>query len=75
LIDLMARLIGTRPAYRLEPWRPADQRYYVSDTSRFAHATGWAPRVSVAEGVERLAAWLVEAGTDVLATAARRVAS
>jgi len=62
LIDLIGERLGIRPAYRLEPWRTADQRYYVSDTSKFRDATGWAPRVSVVEGIRRLAAWLVEFG-------------
>jgi CDP-paratose 2-epimerase len=62
LIELIAHLLGSRPSYRLEPWRTADQRYYVSDTGKFARATGWAPRVTVADGVERLTAWLVEFG-------------
>jgi CDP-paratose 2-epimerase len=63
LIDLIGDLLGRRPTYRLQPWRTADQRYYVSDTSKFAHATGWIPRVSVAEGVERLTAWLAAGRT------------
>jgi CDP-paratose 2-epimerase len=41
-----------------DAWREADQRYYVSDTRKFEEATGWAPRVSVAEGVRALHAWL-----------------
>jgi CDP-paratose 2-epimerase len=63
LIDVIADHLGERPLYRLEPWRSADQRYYVSDTSRFEEATGWSPRVGVAEGVERLTTWLIESGT------------
>ena len=63
LIDLIGDLLGHRPAYRLEPWRKADQRYYVSDTSKFQLVTGWVPCVPVAEGVRRLAAWLAEPGT------------
>lgn len=62
LIDLIGRVLGARPAYRLEPWRPADQRYYVSDITRFEQATGWHPHVAVAAGVERLAAWLHQTG-------------
>jgi CDP-paratose 2-epimerase len=76
LIDLIADMTGRRPAYRLEPWRTADQRYYVSDTSKFQQATGWRPRVPVAEGVERLARWLVDSGTAAAADlVAGRVAS
>jgi CDP-paratose 2-epimerase len=75
LIDLIGDLIGSVPAYQVEPWRPADQRYYVSDTSRFQQATGWAPRVSVIEGLKRLAAWLIESGTAVRPSLAGQVAS
>jgi CDP-paratose 2-epimerase len=62
LIDLLTSMLGHAPVYRLEPWRAADQRYYVSDTTKFRRATGWAPSVRVADGVDRLAAWLVESG-------------
>jgi CDP-paratose 2-epimerase len=61
LLQLMTKLLGYRPVYMMEPWRPADQRYYVSDTRKFTTATGWQPRVSVRDGVEALAAWLLEA--------------
>jgi CDP-paratose 2-epimerase len=65
LIDLISDLFGRRPSYRLEHWRRADQRYYVSDTAKFGAATGWAPRVPLYEGVERLATWFVEHGVSV----------
>jgi CDP-paratose 2-epimerase len=60
LLDLLSQVAGTRPAFSLEPWRPADQRYYVSDWRKFAAATGWEPRVGVREGVQRLVAWLTD---------------
>jgi CDP-paratose 2-epimerase len=40
--------------------RPGDQRYYVSDTTKFSSATGWHPAVPVREGLRRLTAWLTE---------------
>jgi CDP-paratose 2-epimerase len=58
LIDLLGGMLGKRPAYRLEPWRTADQRYYVSDTSKFRAATGWVPHVAPFDGVERLLNWI-----------------
>ena len=61
LVDLIGDLLGERPVHAFEPWRTADQRYYVSDTSKLQAATGWAPRVRVREGIERLAAWLADA--------------
>jgi CDP-paratose 2-epimerase len=62
LINLIGKLLGDRPAVRVEPWRPADQRYYVSNTAKFEAATGWRPKVAVDRGVTRLLAWLLEPG-------------
>jgi len=58
LLDLLAGMTGRLPSFVLEPWRSADQRYYVSDVRRFSDLTGWTPRVTVADGVARLIAWL-----------------
>jgi CDP-paratose 2-epimerase len=60
LLELIAEMTGERPAHAIEPWRPADQRYYVSDTSKLEAAVGWAPRVPVREGIKRLADWLTD---------------
>jgi CDP-paratose 2-epimerase len=38
--------------------RRGDQRYYVSDTAAFSTATGWRPRTTVTQGLERLGNWL-----------------
>jgi CDP-paratose 2-epimerase len=63
LLELVALLRdehGHGPRVQLRGWRHGDQRYYVSDTSRFTAATGWEPRVAPAEGVARLHRWLAE---------------
>ena len=60
LIELIGAIQGERPEIRSEGWRTGDQRYYVSDTRKFKAATGWAPKVCVREGVERLYRWLLE---------------
>jgi len=59
LLELIGALNGSKPTIRLKDWRPGDQRYYVSDTRGFKAATGWAPKVNVREGVERLHDWLL----------------
>ncbi|HEU4629210.1 MAG TPA: NAD-dependent epimerase/dehydratase family protein [Gemmatimonadaceae bacterium] len=61
LLDLIELMHGRRPRVSFAPWRTGDQRYYVSDTTRFAAATGWAPTVRAADGVERLYRWLLAA--------------
>jgi CDP-paratose 2-epimerase len=75
LLDLIDDLAGQRPPVRLEPWRPADQRYYVSNTGKFSAATGWQPRVGVRAGVGRLFDWLVSHRVAAPMMAAGRVAS
>ena len=76
LLDLIAELGGERPAVRFGPWRPGDQRYYVTDTRRFRAATGWEPRVSVREGVGLLRAWLLRSrGARVGVAGPRAVAA
>jgi CDP-paratose 2-epimerase len=71
LVELIAQLHGHAPELRHDEWRPGDQRFYVSDTSRFERATGWRPTVGVKEGLRRLAEWLAGAGR---AAPARKVA-
>jgi CDP-paratose 2-epimerase len=61
LIDLIGELLGQRPEVEFATWRPGDQRYYVSDTGRFQRSMEWAPKVSVQDGLERLARWLSDA--------------
>ncbi len=75
LLDLLGDVAGMRPAYEVEPWRAADQRYYVSDVRKFQNATGWRPRVSVREGVSRLLQWLQTTRPAVPAMAVGKVAS
>ena len=71
LVDMIGDLHGERPALHFDEWRTGDQRYYVSDVRAFGAATGWQPRTSVDEGVERLYEWLMESrrGADAPAVA------
>ena len=57
LLDLIGELVGERPAIQVEPWRRADQRYYVSDTRKFRRRTGWVPRTSIRVGLTALLDW------------------
>jgi CDP-paratose 2-epimerase len=75
LLDLIGDLLGDRPLGRLEPWRTADQRYYVSNTAKFRSATGWRPRVTVREGVRTLLEWLMANRVAEPRAATGRVAS
>jgi CDP-paratose 2-epimerase len=76
LLYVIGDLTGERPRATLEPWRTADQRYYVSDTRKFHDATGWRPQIGVRAGVAALMEWLVaDRAARPMVAAAGRVAS
>jgi CDP-paratose 2-epimerase len=61
LVELIARierLHGEAPDVEYDEWRAADQRYYVSDTRKFARATGWRAKAGVQDGLRALYDWL-----------------
>jgi len=60
LMAIIAELEGVAPRLEWGDWRPGDQRYYVTDFSKFHAATGWTPKMSIERGVRRLHAWLQE---------------
>jgi CDP-paratose 2-epimerase len=60
LIEMIGAIHGEKPSLRTRDWRAGDQRYYVSDTRKFKAATGWAPKVCMRAGVEKLYRWLLE---------------
>lgn len=72
LLNLIEELEGFRPEIRAGAWRPGDQRYYVSDTSKMHAYTGWSPKVDVKEGVSRLNEWLRESSDRPKAAIRRR---
>lgn len=59
LIAMIHRAFRRAPALRWEPARVGDQKFYVSDTSRFRRMTEWHPRVQARQGVTRLRQWLI----------------
>lgn len=54
---LLERLTGRLPVVQFGPWRPGDQKVFISDTRKVRERLGWWPRVSVEDGVARLVAW------------------
>ncbi len=57
LIAEVERITGSAMQVSMDEWRVGDQRYYVSDTRRFAQASGWRANVSVTEGLRTLVRW------------------
>ena len=63
LLELLAQLeerLGRPIPHRFGPWRPSDQKVYVSRIDRAQTDLAWEPRVPPAEGVDRLLQWARE---------------
>jgi CDP-paratose 2-epimerase len=61
LLEVIRELeqLSGRPLQRtFGPWRPGDQKVYVSRIARAQEELGWTPRVCWREGVERLYRWV-----------------
>lgn len=52
--------LGYSVSASFEDWRPGDQLCYVSDIRKAHQELGWAPRVTVEDGIDRLCAWVKE---------------
>lgn len=57
---LLEELAGRQVPIHYGPWRPGDQRVFVADIRRAEHLLGWRPKVSPAEGIRALYAWVAE---------------
>lgn len=75
LLSVITGLEGAPPSHAFAAWRTGDQRYYVSDTSKFEAATGWRAKVAPAEGIARLYDWLRRSRAGRLRAPLRRSAA
>jgi CDP-paratose 2-epimerase len=64
---LLGEILG-RPVVpaAYQGWRPGDQPVFVADTGKARREFGWAPRVGVRHGIQRLVTW-VQANRELLA--------
>jgi CDP-paratose 2-epimerase len=58
VLQIIEEVHGELPDVSYDVQRTGDQRYYVSDTTRFESATGWRARVSAGAGLAALVGWL-----------------
>ena len=55
---LLAKLTGDEVEAERRDWRPGDQRIFIADIDKAKCEFGWAPQISVEEGVTRLYEWI-----------------
>lgn len=61
LIDYINELYGKKMIVQYAPWRTGDQKYYVSDVSKYNRQTGWYPKVNVRNGLDDVYNWVYQA--------------
>ncbi|HEX8617597.1 MAG TPA: SDR family NAD(P)-dependent oxidoreductase [Thermoanaerobaculia bacterium] len=66
LLAMLRKLDGRDARVDWGEWRTGDQKYYVSDSTRFRELTSWTPTMSVTEGIRTLREWLIEFGVPAL---------
>jgi CDP-paratose 2-epimerase len=62
LISHIEQLIGKKVDFKHAPWRSGDQKYYVSNFSKFNKLTGWKPDIGIHAGLHDIYTWLVHQG-------------
>jgi CDP-paratose 2-epimerase len=57
VLDLLERMTGKRRQVTFTGPRQGDQRIFITDFTRFARATEWAPRYSIEDTARHILAW------------------
>jgi len=55
---VLEKLLGKKLDVTYGPWRPGDQKIYISDTSRAREELDWKPEFSVHDGIKDLYQWV-----------------
>jgi len=58
VIEMLQIKLGKKINTQTAPWRPGDQKVYVSDIRKVAQTLGWKPRVKIEEGLDSLLNWI-----------------
>lgn len=60
VLFLIREQLGHKLSIIQEDWRPGDQKYYVSDTTKIRHMLGLAAPLGWQDGLKRLVEWFAE---------------
>jgi UDP-glucuronate 4-epimerase len=58
LVELLSDALGKKPVIEWRPEQPGDMKRTLADLSFVGRALGYAPRVSIEEGLARFASWV-----------------
>jgi CDP-paratose 2-epimerase len=57
---MLEKLLGKKIPVSWGDWRPGDQPVFISDIRKAKEVLNWSPKVSAAEGIQRLFNWVKE---------------
>ena len=55
---LLSRVVGRAIPVSFRPWRPGDQKVYITDIRKAKQLLGWRPTIGVNEGISYLFDWV-----------------
>jgi CDP-paratose 2-epimerase len=58
LLDYLAKKIGKPIEYQKRPWRPGDQRCFISDNGKAERELGWSAKTDWTRGLGQLYEWV-----------------
>jgi UDP-glucuronate 4-epimerase len=58
LVDLLSQALGKQPVIEWQPEQPGDMKRTLADLTLVSRALGYAPRVSMEDGIARFVTWL-----------------
>jgi UDP-glucuronate 4-epimerase len=58
LVDLLGQALGKEPIVEWQPEQPGDMKRTLADLTLSTRALGYAPKVSIEEGIARFVTWL-----------------
>jgi len=60
LFDILEKISGKKFDYKFGPWRPGDQKIYISDIKKAKRDFNWTPKISPKEGIKELYDWIFQ---------------
>jgi CDP-paratose 2-epimerase len=66
LLDYLGRKMGKSVEYQKKPWRPGDQRCFISDNRKVERELGWRAKTGWTRGLDQLYEW-VKSNLDLFA--------
>lgn len=58
-VQKLEHITGRKNNISFAPWRPSDQKVYVSDISKARKMLKWQPKISIDAGINRLTRWVM----------------